>query len=66
MLGGTSSLPSLEMEIPYILLRARRAKIPKRFPVSNAILYSNTNYKVTFEIENIQLHCARQNFNKEA
>lgn len=28
--------------------------------------YSNTNYKVTFEIESIQLHCARWNFNREA
>lgn len=63
---GLLVFQSLEMEIPCILLKVRRPKIPKSLQVSNAIFYSNTNSKVTFEIESIQLCCVRQNFNKEA
>lgn len=63
---GLLVFQNLEMGIPYTLLKSRSPEITKKLPVSVPFFYSNTNYKVTFETENIQLHCARQYFNKEA
>lgn len=57
---------SLEMEIPHFLLKVKKHQKGSWSLMPFFYYYSNTNYKVTFEIESSQLCCAKWNFNREA